>query len=121
MRLQTQNAARFSHRQRIHEPSSQRAGANRLLMSTSVCLVGLVGAPVGHADPFTRGEQQFLNDVRSREQSYGDPRTSEMSDAHLVAQGWQACQYLAAKDSPQRHGINPLVGSYASLDLCHYG
>jgi len=80
--------------------------------------VGLVGPPAGHADPFTPAEQQFLNDVRSRQQSYGDPRTLGMSDAELVAQGWQNCRYLATKDSPQRHGINPLVGTYASLDLC---
>jgi hypothetical protein len=83
--------------------------------------LGLLGAPVGHTDPFTPAEQQFLNDVRARQQSYGDPRTISMSDADLVAQGWQACRYLAAHDSAQRHGINPLVGTYASLDLCHYG
>lgn len=82
------------------------------------CSVGVVGTPVGHADPFTLAEQQFLNDVRSRQQSYGDSRTSSMSDADLVGQGWQACRYMAAKDSPQRYGINPLVGAYASIDLC---
>lgn len=70
----------------------------RVMLGVSVAMVG---APVGHADPFTPAEQQFLNDVRSRQQSYGDPRTSNMDDADLVGQGWQACHYLASRVSPQ--------------------
>ena len=41
--------------------------------------VGLVGIPPAQADPFTPAEIQFLNDVRPRLQSYGDPRPESMS------------------------------------------
>jgi hypothetical protein len=83
--------------------------------------VGVIGAPVSHADPFNPAEQQFLNDVRPRLQGYGDARASAMSDADLVGEGWWACHDLAVGISPQSQGINPLIGTYAKSDLCPNG
>jgi hypothetical protein len=41
-----------------------------------------------------------------------------MSDGELVAAGWQACHYRGIGQSPQRYGINPVIGNYAYQFLC---
>jgi hypothetical protein len=97
----------------------------RVIVSTAAVLVGvlavLAGTPIGHSDPFTPSEQQFLNDVKPNLQGYGDARASAMNDGQLVGTGWQACHYRAIGQSPQRYGINPVIGNYAYKDLCPNG
>jgi hypothetical protein len=89
------------------------------ILTTAVIVAALtgVGAPAAHAD-FSPAETKFLNDVRPLLPGYGDARAANLSDTDLVGEGWAACRYLANRDSPQRHGINPLIGQYASVDLC---
>lgn len=80
--------------------------------------IGVIGAPAAQAYPSASAENKFLSDVRANMQRYGDTRVESMSDANLVGEGWWACHQLAIGES---EGIDPLIGHYASIDLCPKG
>jgi hypothetical protein len=90
----------------------------RTAITAVLGLLVAVSSPLAVADPFTPAEQRFLNDVKPNLQGYGDARASAMSDQQLVDTGWQACHYRGMGQSPQRYGINPVIGNYAYHDLC---
>jgi hypothetical protein len=92
------------------------------MMTAGVILagsVGLVGAPAGHADPFTVAERKFLADVRPN--LTPDSPSASWSDDRLVGEGWFACHDHAIGLNLDQAGISPVIGTYALLDLCPNG
>jgi hypothetical protein len=95
-----------------------------MLLAAGVLLggsIGVIGAPYAQADPSAPAENQFLNDVRSHQQAYEDPRVERMTNADVVGEGWLACHDRAIGVSPQQQGIDPVIARYASVDLCPHG
>jgi hypothetical protein len=79
----------------------------------------LIGVPVARADPFSPAQVQYLNDVRPRLQTSGDPQSASLSDARLVGEGWWACHDQAiGAPSPQ---TSPVIVYWAVQDLCPHG
>ena len=86
------------------------------------CLaVGVRSAPAVHAAPFTPAEMKYLNDVQRYLPGYGDPKAASMTDAELVGEGWYACHNHAIGLNLDQVGTNPVIATYALLDLCPNG
>jgi hypothetical protein len=96
----------------------------RMVLLAGVLLggsIGVIDAPSVQADPSAPAESQFLKDVHSHMQAYGDTQANRLSDADLVGEGLLACHDRAIGVSPQQQGIDPLIAQYAKVDLCPSG
>jgi hypothetical protein len=96
----------------------------RMVLLAGVLLggsIGVIGAPPVHADPSSSAENQFLIDVHSHMQAYGDTRADRLKDADVVGEGLMACHDLAIGVNPQQQGIDAVIAQYAQADLCAGG
>ena len=91
------------------------------MLTAAALLAGsaaLVGGPAAHADPLTPAEGAYLNDEHHWRPIAQMPNKT---DAQLLDDGWYACHLHATGQSPPAAGIDPVIVTYAYLDLCPKG